>query len=399
ELQRIFILLRKTSGVDFTHYKQSTVERRLARRMALHRIDSLSLYRKYLEQRTDEVRALFEDMLINVTGFFREPDSFDALKEVVFPQLMRGRDPERPVRIWVPACSTGEEAYSIAIALMEFFDKEPPPRIQIFATDVSEAAIDRARSGRYLEDISEGVSPERLRRFFVKGSNAYQVSKTIRDMCVFARQNITRDPPFSNLDLLSCRNLLIYMGPVFQRRIIPTFHYALRPDGFLLLGQSETIGSYRDLFAPVDRARKIYVKKVTNTPRVFADFGGGVSGMYEEASRPAEPPRAPASDVQKEVDRILLTRFAPAGVVVNRELEILFFRGQTGRFLEPAAGAASWSLLRMAREGLAYDLRAAIHRADREHASVRKEGLRCRSNGGFIRVALEVIPVRATEKE
>jgi two-component system CheB/CheR fusion protein len=394
-LQKIFIVLRKATGVDFAHYKQSTVERRLSRRMALHKVESVRQYLRFLEATPGEVSALFEDMLINVTAFFREAEAFETLKAQVFPRIFENRLEEAPVRVWIPACSTGEEAYSIAIALVEYMQKHDLTRtVQIFATDVSDAAIERARSGKYLDEIAETVSPERLRRFFVKNGVGYQVAKAIRDLCVFAKQNVTKDPPFSNLDLLSCRNLLIYMGPVFQKRIIPTFHYALKPNGFLMLGQSETIGSFADLFSLIDRVHKIYAKKVTAV-RLPLEFGTADFRIRPEGPLlKATPQRSTGEvDLQREADRLVLNQYAPPGVIVNGEMEILHFRGQTGQFLAPAPGAATLNLLKMAREGLALDLRAAIHKAGKKNQPVRKEGLQCRSNGGMLELSIEVIPI------
>jgi two-component system, chemotaxis family, CheB/CheR fusion protein len=394
ELRRIFVLLRVAAGVDFTYYKHTTIKRRIKRRMVLHKLQELKAYVKYLEENRAELDALYQDILIHVTGFFRDPQVFEALKTEVYPSLTRDRQSGVPIRIWVPGCSTGEEAYSIAISLMEFLgDSAPAREIQLFATDISEASLEKARVGLYMENVTAEVSPDRLRRFFVKTPHGYQITKSIRDMFVFARQDVVKDPPFSRLDLISCRNLLIYLGVVLQKRLIPVFHYALRPTGFLLLGTSETIGPFGEHFLLVDKKNKIYAKKPT-VLRLPASFAASPDyGVELAKARPVfEEPIS--FDVQKEADRILLARFAPAGVIVSSDQQILQFRGRTGPFLEPTPGQASLSLPKMAREGLLVDLRGALQKANKDDAPVRKQGVQIRSNGGEREVNLEVIPIR-----
>ncbi len=393
-LSKLFMLVRQATGVDFSQYKQSTVERRIARRMVVHKLDSLEQYLKFLQRTPRELHALFDDMLINVTSFFREPEVFDALKAKVFPKIIEGKSPETPVRLWVPACSTGEEAYSLAIILLEYLSERGLHLpIQIFATDISEASIEKARHGHYVDNIAGDVSEARLRRYFVRSGDGYQISKAVRDVCVFARQNLAKDPPFSNIDLLSCRNLLIYLGPGLQKRVVPTLHYALKPGGYLLLGRSETIGAFADLFAPADREQKIYAKKGTMS-RLPAEMGVPLSPDPQHRPEPPERGRPlEARDLVGEARQVLLNRFAPPGVVVNKEMDILHFLGQTGRFLEPSPGDPSFNLLRMARPGLAIDLRTAIHEVRREHRRVRKEGIATMTNGGSITVNVEVHPL------
>jgi len=257
-----FILLRTHTGVDFTDYKHATIRRRIQRRMLLHKIDRMDQYVPFLQQHADEVEALYQDLLINVTGFFRDPDSFRALRKKMFPRLLKKRGPDQSLRVWVPGCSTGEEAYSIAISLLESIgDKRAEIPIQIFATDISGAAIEKARAGVYPKSIEQELSAERLQRFFVKSDRGYQIKKAVRGLCVFARQNAVKDPPFSKLDLISCRNVMIYLGAVLQKKLLQIFHYALKPDGLLMLGSSETIGGFSDLFVLVDKKEKIYSKK------------------------------------------------------------------------------------------------------------------------------------------
>src|SRR5579863_5168189 len=264
ELAALFGVLRESTGVDFTNYKHSTLSRRIRRRMDMLKVESLKDHLLYIGKRPEEVDQLYRDLLINVTGFFREPQAFVGLRKHVYPHLFEGRKPDSPVRVWVAGCSTGEEAYSIAITLLEYLwahtrnISQAATSIQIFATDISETALDRARTGLYTEAAVAEISPDRLKRFFVRQDGGYQVNKSVRDMCIFARQNLVKDPPFSNLDLVSCRNVLIYLGPVLQRRVIPTLHYALKPGGYLMLGEAEGLGGFGDHFALVAKKDKIY---------------------------------------------------------------------------------------------------------------------------------------------
>jgi two-component system CheB/CheR fusion protein len=393
ELRKIFALLRTATGVDFANYKHSTLKRRIRRRMLLHKFQTLKDYIAHLQQSRAELDALYQDILIHVTGFFRDPDVFDALKTEVFPNLIKGRPSGTPLRIWVPGCSSGEEVYSIAMCLLEFLAEAANSiDIQIFATDISEPALERARAGVYLDNITAEVSLERLRRFFVKSTQGYQINKAIRDICVFARQDLSRDPPFSRLDLISCRNLLIYLGSVLQKRVVPIFHYALKPNGYLLLGNSETIGGFGNYFTMVDKKHKIYVKKQVPLRLTF-DFPQAGYGVVRTTVAKKHEEEA-AFDIHKEVDRVLLSRYTPPGVVVNEDLEILQFRGRTGAFLEPAPGQASLSLPKMAREGLVVDLRAAIQKARQDNAPTRKLGVPTKHNGRTINVNIQVEPIK-----
>ena len=395
---QILLLLKAATGLDFTYYKHSTIKRRINRRMMLQQVEKLEDYVRLLRENAEEVKSLYEDILINVTSFFREPEAFEALQQVVFPEIMRNRAEDEAIRIWVPGCASGEEAYSLAISLVEFLgDQAANVQIQIFATDIEDGVIDKARQGIYPEAIAADVSPERLRRFFVKVPGGYQVSKTIRGMCVFARQNLIKDPPFSRMDLISCRNVLIYFGPVLQKKVIPIFHFALKPTGFLLLGKSEALSAYPELFTLVDKKLKIFLKKAAAPPHlvlspISAEFTS-FPGAPGKAVRTGEEAVAPA-DLQAEADRMILARFAPAGVIIDADLSIIHFRGHTGRFLEPAPGEASLNLIKMAREGLQVELRAAVYAALKNNSQVRKEGLRVRLNGRIGVVNLEVFPLR-----
>ncbi|MGC1987251.1 MAG: chemotaxis protein CheB [Candidatus Acidiferrales bacterium] len=398
-LHTLLAMLRQATGVDFAEYKQTTLQRRIKRRMVLHRLENVKDYIAYIKEHSDELDELYRDVLINVTGFFRDPEAFESLRNIIFPAILQDRHAEQgPLRFWVPGCSTGEEAYSIAIVLTEYLwsharNSHASGAVQIFATDISDTALDRARVGLYTEAAVSEISPERLQRFFLKQSNGFQVNKSVREMCVFAKQNVAKDPPFSNLDLVSCRNLLIYLGPVLQRRVVPALHYALRPGGYLLLGGSESLGAFADQFAVVDKKSKIYRKKPTAarlatffTPQLyeFRRVGG------TQVSKPAQS----GVSIEKEVDRLLVNRFVPASVVVNDALEIVQFRGKTGAYLEPAAGQPTFSLSKMAREGLLIDLREALIQAKKERQPVRKQGVRIKSDGDTREIDLEVIPVR-----
>ena len=394
-LARIYRMLLKETGVDFASYRPTTIRRRIVRRMLLNRIENLEEYVRFLKEHPEEVRSLYDDFLIAVTGFFRDSESFEALKTVVFPVILKGRSPRNPVRIWVPGCSTGEEVFSIAISLFEqMSDRGLNPPIQIFATDVNDAAIERARAGIYPENALADVSPERRNRFFTPVDGRYQVIKPIRDICIFARQNVAADPPFSNIDLLSCRNVLIYLEPLVQKRIVPLFHYALKPQGFLLLGKSETLGSYPDLFSPVDRSHRIFVKR-PGAARPALEFGRpqAAAAAASMAPEPAGGERARA-DPGYEADRLILSRYAPAGVLINDSLDVVQFRGRTSPYLEAAPGTPSLNVLKMAREGLMVELRSAVLKAKRSGDRVRKEGILVRQDGDSRNVNLEVVPVR-----
>lgn len=394
-LGKILALLRSTFGVDFGQYRETTVQRRIMRRMVLHHHDALSDYARQLQTNRQELEALYHDVLISVTGFFRDPQMFDALKKHVFPEILKSKSPQAPIRIWTAGCSTGQEAYSLAIAFTEFLDEMPQrSEIQIFATDLSDSvALVKARDGHYPESIESEVSAERLRRFFRREDGGYRIVKAIRDLCVFAKQNLASDPPFSRLDLISCRNVLIYLAPPLQKQIISTFHYALNPGGFLVLGSSETIGKSSELFELADRENKFYQRRTT-TQRVYPHFsvqhslGRKFAGEQDAAERQPIP-----ADWQKEADRIVVERYAPVGVLVNDRLEVLQFRGRTSDYLEPPAGEASFSLFKMAREGLFGELRGAISEAREKNETVHRHQVRVRGNGQLRIVDLKVIPL------
>ena len=401
DLRNIFTLLRTAKGVDFTHYRQTTIKRRIIRRMLLHKIHTISDYLALLKEHPTEIDALYQDVLIRVTSFFRDPDVFEALKEKVFPALIdRRRQQDTPVRVWVPGCATGEEAYSIAICLAEYMlEQRMMCPVQLFGTDVSDTALEKARAGVYPENIAIDVSPERLRRFFARTGKTYQISQSIRESCVFALQNVTSDPPFSKLDLISCRNVLIYLSPVLQKKVLPTFHYALRPSGVLMLGSSETAGSAGDFFEVLDKKNKLYLK-APNAPRVGLELPLPRTPRFGAESR--QPDRSGESEsfsLHREADSLALTRYAPAGVIVNQDMQIVEFRGQTGPYLESPPGEPTYHLLKMAREGLAIELRTSIHKAQKTAKAVRTGVLEFRSHGAKREAILDVVPLRTGMRE
>lgn len=393
DLDQIFKLLRAASGVDFTYYKKSTIKRRIARRMALHKLDSLSGYLKYLEENPGELDALYQDILIHVTSFFREPEVFRALQSTILPRILAEKPTGEPIRIWVPGCSTGEEVYSIGVCLLECLgDRASAAQIRIFGTDISEQAIEHARLGIYPESALGNVSEERLHRFFSRTDEQhYRVSTALRELCVFARHDLTKDPSFPRLDLISCRNVLIYLEPVLQKRVLASFHYALTENGFLLLGKSETLGTFTELFTLVDKYHKFFAKKTGATRSVYEVE----PGAYEKLT-PLEkrgPMRAAAYELEGKVDSLLWNRYSHAGIVVNQELEILLFRGDTSPYVRPAPGRPALSLMKMLREDLVFPVRALIQKARRTGNAARKEAVRLEHNRTFREVNLEVLPL------
>ncbi|MCC5630310.1 PAS domain-containing protein [Nostoc sphaeroides CHAB 2801] len=401
-LATIFVLLRSQTGVDFSHYKPNTLDRRIQRRMLLYKLEPLEDYAEYLQNNPSEVKALYEEILIHVTHFFRDPEAFEVLKEQVFPSIIENKSAELPIRIWVAGCSTGEEVYSIAISLLEFLsNKVTSPPIQIFATDISEIAIDKARAGIYAENQMVEVSPESRRRFFnALEGGGYQINKAVREVCVFARQDLGSDPPFSNLDLISCRNVLIYLDETLQKRILPIFHYSLNPTGFLLLGTSESTGKYSDLFIQIDKKYKIYSKKLTGVRPTFSFITSNYPIVKVDESKPNNENPSDELDLEKKTDQLILNRYAPVGVVINDKMEVLQFRGEIDLYLKLVPGKPSLNLFKMVREGLLIELRATIYQAQRQKILVRREGLRIEEGDIAKIINLEVIPFKpGTEKE
>jgi chemotaxis methyl-accepting protein methylase/two-component sensor histidine kinase len=393
---RIAEIVHRALGIDFTHYKTNTLLRRIARRMVLHKMTTMKEYENYLQRDPAEVDALFQDILIGVTTFFRDPESFEALAQAVFPKLLAGRTRQEPLRIWTLGCSTGEEAYSLAMVYAECAEaagSDVP--MQLFATDLNSICVGKARTGVYPASIEQHVSPARLERFFIKEDAGYRICKDIRERCIFSRHNVLGDPPFSRIDLISCRNLLIYMEPVLQKQIMALLHYALKPGGHLWLGRSETAGASRALFDVQDVRNKIFVRRPGKSAPGLAfrpALGGRADPFLRAAPAPLEVSRP---NLPKEAERILLAKYVPPGVVISAAMEIVQFRGDTGPYLAPAAGAPSLHLLKMLREGLLVGVRAAILRAGEEGRPVREERLRVKSDRGFRELAVEVIPIKA----
>ena len=406
DYRQILLLLREHTGVDFSQYKTTTIHRRISRRAVLNKLATLGAYADYLRENPAELDPLYADMLINVTSFFRNPEAFDVLRKKVFPALLKIPGDEL-VRFWVLGCSTGQEAYSLAMLFNECAAQIAHPRkLQIFATDLSELNLEKARRGLYTRSQTEDLAPERLKRFFTEEEGGFRVIKALREQIVFARQNLISDPPFSQLDMISCRNLMIYLEPCLQKKAVPTFHFTLKPHGYLFLGASESIGGFSDLFAPIDRQQKIYVKKAVATPTFYLpvkssrgervgspglrslsgtggpELAGGAASFTRELS------------AEREADRMMVNVFAPPSVLINADLHILQFRGATGGFLEPPSGKASLHVLKMARAGLMLPLRAVIAQAKKEHKIVRHAPVSYELDGKSRRVQLVVIPLK-----
>jgi two-component system CheB/CheR fusion protein len=406
-LKKIFILLRAQTGHDFSHYKPNTVNRRIERRMAVQQIETLDAYASFMQHTPTEVTALFRDLLIGVTSFFRDPEAFKAVEEQIIPKLFAGKSADSVIRVWSPGCATGEEAYSLAILLAEHQEAlRRNFKVTIFATDIDEQAIATGRTGLYPASIASDISPERLKRFFTAEPDGAtcRIHKSIRDMLVFSEQDVLRDPPFSRLDLISCRNLLIYMDVELQRKLIPLFHYALSPGGFLFLGTSETVSEYVDLFGVLDRKLKLYQRKEDSHGQQRAAVGRflppvSAADLLRErtGSRPAGRGKLPLRELTEQA---LLQQVAPAAALVSSNGDILYLHGRTGLYLEPAPGEAGVNnVLKMAREGLRRDLAAALHRASANHEIVRFHNLQVKTNGDVTATDLTVRPVTPSPSE
>ncbi len=386
-------VLKNASHIDFTLYRDTTIKRRILRRMAVRGVPSLADYAQQLARDAAEVKVLLKDVLINVTSFFRDRVVFDAVRTLVFPNLAKEPADEAPIRIWVVACSTGQEAYSLAIELIEHLEHQSPRRaLQIFATDISESSLNTARAGVYPARIEAEVSPERLRRHFSRVPEGYRVNKSLRDLCVFAKHDVTADTPFSKIDVISCRNVLIYLTPTLQARVIPTLCYTLNSGGFLILGSSETIGRSSDMFEAIDAKNRVYKKKAGACrvhPPMFA-----TSPQLSDDPTPAKPGPPSLVDLQRAADRIVMSRYAPAGVLVDGDLNILQFRGKAADFLDPAQGQASLNLLKMVSHGLAQELARAIDEAKKQHVTVRRTGVRVRDGQRLRAIDVEISQVR-----
>jgi chemotaxis methyl-accepting protein methylase len=392
---KICIVLRERTGNDFSHYKKSTVYRRVERRMGLHQIDRIAHYVQYLRENPQEVDLLFKELLIGVTSFFRDPAAWEALQSKVLPALLAASPEGASLRAWVAGCSTGEEAYTLAMVFREVQQKLKPGgrhTLQIFATDLDPDAIAKARRAVYPPNIVADVSAERLKRFFVEEEGGYRVGKEIRETVVFATQNAVMDPPFTNLDIITCRNLLIYLGPELQGRLLPLFHYSLKPGGILLLGSAESIGGYSELFEPIESATRLFRRRSNSLRVADLEFPSRQAPMKVESGNPAA--HEPAGiNLQSLADQILLQQFSPAAVLVTAAGDVLYISGRTGKYLEPAAGKANWNIHVMAKEGLREELALALPRALRSGEPVLCHNLRVGSNGGTQIVDLRVQPI------
>lgn len=397
-LEKVLMLLRAHNHQDFSHYKKSTLYRRIERRMEVHRIDRIASYVHFLRQNPQELDLLFREFLIGVTSFFRDPPVWDTLRDSALPPIFARSPAGRALRAWVAGCSTGEEAYSLAIAFREAQERNPSTgrfSLQIFATDLDDDAIDRARQGRYPASIAADVSAERLARFFIASKDGYQVCKDIREMVIFARQNMIQDPPFTKLDLLLCRNVLIYFGLELQRKLLPLFHYSLAPGGMLVLGTSESIGAETDLFAPVDARARIFRRVGIATPATDIDFP--VHSSARANSTGGTGPAPPAANLQTLADQLLLQQFAPAAVLVNDRGDILYIHGRTGHYLEPAAGKANWNIHAMAREALRRELGSALHQVTRNRGRIERSNIGMGDDGKTRLVDLTVHMIEEPE--
>jgi len=377
-LEKVLILLRATSGHDFSLYKKNTVYRRVERRMGIHQINRIASYVRYLQENPQEVELLFKELLIGVTSFFRDPGAWEQVREKVIPAILANHSPGGVLRAWSAGCSTGEEAYSLAMVFKEALEQIKPPEgfsLQIFATDLDRDAIDKARQGFYPANIAADVSPERLNRFFIKDGNGYRVGKEIREMVTFATQNIIMDPPFTRLDILICRNLLIYLTPELQKKLMPLFHYSLIPGGVLFLGSAESVSTFTDLFEPLNIKSRLFRRResaLSAEPLAFpASFFPALPGTPKELSMVQ-----PAANLQSLADQLLLQHFSPPAVLTNDRGDILYISGRTGNYLEPAAGKANWNIFAMAREGLRFELGSAFQKAIRQKEQVSARGLK-----------------------
>jgi chemotaxis methyl-accepting protein methylase/PAS domain-containing protein len=396
-LEKVLILLRSKTGHDFSLYKKSTVYRRVERRMGIHQIDKIATYARYLQANPQEVELLFNELLIGVTSFFRDPAAWQQLRDEAIPALLASRPDGGVLRAWSVGCSTGEEAYSLAMVFKEALEGTTSRRnysLQIFATDLDAASIGLARQGRYPANVSADISAERLRRFFYEGEGCYRVGKEIREMVTFATQNVIMDPPFTKLDILICRNLLIYLVPELQKKLLPLFHYSLNPGGVLFLGSAETVGNFGELFAPLHAKSRIYRRGAAQLSGEPVEFPSSFHSPLPHQTKETVMPKQ-AVNLQSLADQLLLQQFAPPAVLCNDQGDIVYISGRTGKYLEPAAGKANWNVFAMAREG--FELSSAFLKATRQGGAVTVKGARVGTNGGSQLVNLTVQRVETPE--
>jgi two-component system CheB/CheR fusion protein len=391
-LAKIFILLRDQTGHDFSAYKKTTIFRRIERRLDVHRLDDITRYLKYLQQTPLELNLLFKELLIGVTNFFRDPKAFEALKEKVLPEMLKNQPDGHGLRVWIPGCSSGEEAYSVGMIIRECTKQlNRNLNVQIFATDIDAEAIETARTGIYPGSISTDVSQGRLKQFFTRHDSSYQINKEIRETCIFAVQDVIKDPPFTKLDLLCCRNLLIYMEAELQKKLLPIFHYALKPEGFLFLGTSETVGGFRDLFSTVEKKWKIYRRR--ESAAAMHRLVELPVRVEREPGLPAPAKALPDLTLAQLAQRTLLDEYAPPSVIIDDNGTMHYIHGRTGKYLEPAPGEVKCNILDMAREGLRVELPAAMRKVMAEKRDITYEGLRVKGNGSVQEINLTVKPL------
>ena len=391
---KILLQIRNHTGQDFSQYKQNTIRRRIERRMAVHQIDKIADYFNYLRENTAEIETLYKDLLIGVTNFFRDQDAFDLLKNTVISDIIQRKQPNSTLRVWVPGCTTGEEAYSIAILIAEIMEKKQRPfNVQIFATDIDAAAIEFARAGVYPDSIAADVSKERLKQFFIKEDNSYKPKKRIRKMVVFATQSLIKDPPFSRLDLVSCRNVLIYMDASLQKKILPVFHYTLNKDGYLFLGSSETIGEFTDLFSAENAKWKIYKRKSEVIEKGVDIPALPTKGVFL-SDRKEEKKDYREINIIQLAEREILNKYAPAFALINEKHEILYVNGKIHKYLLTPPGIPTFNILKMAHEDLRYKLSTILHKISRRKETITEKGVKIRDNEHFLTVDLTVKPLK-----
>ncbi|MHC1765706.1 MAG: chemotaxis protein CheB [Verrucomicrobiia bacterium] len=398
-LEKAVILLRDHTGHDFSLYKRNTLYRRIERRMGIHQIQKMAAYVRYLQENSQELDLLFKELLIGVTSFFRDAAAWEQLRKEVIPELLASRPLRQTLRAWVPGCSTGEEAYSLAIVFKEAIEHSKPGKnfaLQIFATDLDPDAIDKARQGLFPDNIAADVSPERLERFFAKEARGYRARKAIREMVIFAPQNLIMDPPFTKLDILSCRNLLIYLTPEMQKKLLPLFHFSLNPGGILFLGNAESISGFTGLFAPVGDKSRIFRRSQSVLGPESVEFPSSFSRPLP-AGAPTRLPAKPLPSFQSLADQLVLQRYSLPTALVNDKGDILYISGKTGKYLEPAAGKANWNIFAMARPGLRHELSSAFQKALREKGPVTLRGRKIESQDGEQFVHLTIEPVEDPE--
>jgi two-component system CheB/CheR fusion protein len=396
-IDNIIGMLRLHTGHDFSAYKKNTIQRRIERCMGIHQIDNIDSYVSFLKNNPQELNLLFKEFLIGVTSFFREQAEWEILKEKVIPALLERRAPTDTVRVWISGCSTGEEAYSLAIVFKEVMDKLNPSEgfsVQIFATDLDSEAIDKAREGIFSVNISKDMSTERLNRYFVKVDKGYQVNKEIRDMVIFAQQNMIKDPPFTKVDIMICRNLLIYLTPEIQKKLIPLFHYSLNSGGFLFLGSAESVGNFTELFKPLDLKSRIYQRLRPLIQTEPIEFPNSFAPYQPEVNHPSTD----VQNMQLQADKLILKNYSPATVLVNGKGDILYITGRTGKYLEPAAGKVNWNIFAMAREGLNYKLNDTFYKAVQQNQEVNSKNVVVMNEGGTLMVDILVNPLKEPEE-